>query len=673
MSLELPFGLKVLNPVPVDSKYLSNLDVPYTGITQVNTEIPIGIRHIGLTVNINGVEYWYRDGINNVDLIIKSSPLDITGYTASTEIRLQGIESDIFELQVFSANTENNFDSIESDIVYLSGYTASKQDALTAGGGISSSELTSNKVALDLSNYVAPAGIEITITGSTTDFKFNDGSSVKRGIEYGGNYSATFSNRSLVDKQYVDGLLSGLSVKNSVIAATNGINIPVGTGTTLSLTGGTIDNIILLNGDRVLVKDQSNAVQNGIYTYNTSTSLLTRAIDFDETVEVTSGSFVTVISGDTNGQTAWIMTSPNPVAVNVDPINWSLFPLPLSFSIENVGTGEGVLSGITYNSIAYLKSLIPSGDIEITSNNNEIIIDSSYDDSAAPLATLTVGGISSGYVLTGKTFSQILQDLLSPILNPTLVAPSITSFSQNLSTTQEIGVSVTPTFTTNFSRGSKNPQYTSLDAFRSGLPTRYEYSGSGNLRTVTSSSLTDTSAATGATTIVSGANTWGVYVKYGAGTQPKNSAGGDFSTPLASGSTSVSNTTITGIYPYFYGKVASGGAIPGDNRPVANNALVTGGTKVVASSTGTITINFNSTSDDYLWFATPSSSTSKTVWYVDGLNNGSIGGGVSAGGNLFPALDTVSVTTVFWSGINYKVYISNYQTEVLVNMELRNS
>lgn len=101
--------------------------------------------------------------------------------------------------------------------------------------------------------------------------------------------------------------------------------------------------------------------------------------------------------------------------------------------------------------------------------------------------------------------------------------------------------------------------------------------------------------------------------------------------------------------------------------------MVTGGTKVVASSSETINITFAATSDDYLWFAIPSTSTSKTVWYVTALNNGSIGGSVSPGGNLFPAHDTVSVTTVLWGGVNYKVYISNFQTATTGVMELRNS
>lgn len=136
--------------------------------------------------------------------------------------------------------------------------------------------------------------------------------------------------------------------------------------------------------------------------------------------------------------------------------------------------------------------------------------------------------------------------------------------------------------------------------------------------------------------------------------------------------------SLSSIYPYFYGKVASGGAVPGGSRPAANQALIDGGTKVVASSSGTITVDFNTTSDDYPWFATPSGSATKTKWWIDAVNNGDIGGAITPGGNLFPDPVLVNITspalpTPFWSTIQFKIYIANYQTAISLPMELRNS
>lgn len=71
-NLQLPFGIEVLNQKPADAKYFLSGETPYNSVAEVNSEIPSGIRHQGLTVNILGVEYWYRDGILDGDLVIKS-------------------------------------------------------------------------------------------------------------------------------------------------------------------------------------------------------------------------------------------------------------------------------------------------------------------------------------------------------------------------------------------------------------------------------------------------------------------------------------------------------------------------------------------------------------------------------------------------------------------------
>jgi len=84
MALELPFGLKVLNPLPVDEKYL-NVGIPYINVAAVNATIPQAIRHTGLTVNVSGVEYWYASGVTDPDLIQKFTGGTGGGSTASGE------------------------------------------------------------------------------------------------------------------------------------------------------------------------------------------------------------------------------------------------------------------------------------------------------------------------------------------------------------------------------------------------------------------------------------------------------------------------------------------------------------------------------------------------------------------------------------------------------------
>jgi hypothetical protein len=74
MAINLSDNIQVNLGKPVDNKYLQPiLNRPYTGVSEVNSTIVEPLRHTGLTVNINGVEYWYKDGITNGDLVLKTA------------------------------------------------------------------------------------------------------------------------------------------------------------------------------------------------------------------------------------------------------------------------------------------------------------------------------------------------------------------------------------------------------------------------------------------------------------------------------------------------------------------------------------------------------------------------------------------------------------------------
>ncbi len=72
MSIKLSDSIRVGQQKPLEDKYFNEL-VPYTSTSQVNTLLPEAIRHRGLTVNINGEEYWYKDGIDDENLVFKSN------------------------------------------------------------------------------------------------------------------------------------------------------------------------------------------------------------------------------------------------------------------------------------------------------------------------------------------------------------------------------------------------------------------------------------------------------------------------------------------------------------------------------------------------------------------------------------------------------------------------
>lgn len=319
-----------------------------------------------------------------------------------------------------------------------------------------------------------------------------------------------------------------------------------------------------------------------------------------------------------------------------------------------------------------------------------------YPSGCKTPSIVSVGGIPINYTLTGKTLSTILQNMLVPTLNPTLTAPYISTFSSNLtSTTCEVGCLTTIDVTTILNVGAINPQYTSASSCRSNGAVAHIYTPYGIVPAITAytASLTNTytvPAKVGGFTL--GTNSFvSACIAYQAGVQPKNSSGGDYSTPLPASATTILSLSLTGIYPYFYGKIASGCVAAGVNRPdpytticsciiaadLSRNAnVLVGPVVVVGDSTGTIYINFSSTADDYIWFAIPNASTCKLNWAdtVVTVNNGSIGGAISPGGNLFPDPGSVTpITTVCWAGQTYKVYVSNYQSQAINLYALSNS
>lgn len=100
-------------------------------------------------------------------------------------------------------------------------------------------------------------------------------------------------------KGYVDGVKQALDIKASVKVTTTA-NI------TLSGTQ-TIDGQAVSAGDRVLVKDQTDAATNGIYVC--AAGGWTRADDFGTTVDASTGSFAFVEAGTVNAGNGFVLTT----------------------------------------------------------------------------------------------------------------------------------------------------------------------------------------------------------------------------------------------------------------------------------------------------------------------------------------------------------------------------
>lgn len=174
--------------------------------------------------------------------------------------------------------------------------------------------------------------------------------------------------------------------------------------------------------------------------------------------------------------------------------------------------------------------------------------------------TKATGGIAVGKTYSaGTDYDDIWQDLLNPVENPSFVAPSAT-LSASGNKILETGSSINQTFSISFNRGKINPAY-GTSGYRSGVATGYSLNG-GEIQNSNSFS----------TTVDSTHKTFTGSVSYAKGEQPKNSAGENYSTPLAAGS--VNTNTIT------YEFVDAIWSNATNNKVIAKEALISKGAKV---------------------------------------------------------------------------------------------
>jgi hypothetical protein len=116
-------------------------------------------------------------------------------------------------------------------------------------------------------------------------------------------------------KAYVDAARSGLDVKQSARVATTG-NI------TLSGTQ-TIDGVAVSAGDRVLVKNQSTAADNGIYVV--AAGSWARATDADSDAEVTPGMFTFIEEGTANADSGWVLSTNATITLGTTGLTFAQF------------------------------------------------------------------------------------------------------------------------------------------------------------------------------------------------------------------------------------------------------------------------------------------------------------------------------------------------------------
>ena len=105
--------------------------------------------------------------------------------------------------------------------------------------------------------------------------------------------------------------------KEPVMVATTSELIGTYTTNTLTLNSALteLDGVILSDGFEILVKDQADKTQNGIYTIDATGLVLTRRADFEENKVILNNTFVNVMQGTVNGDSRWTIVSDGALTV----------------------------------------------------------------------------------------------------------------------------------------------------------------------------------------------------------------------------------------------------------------------------------------------------------------------------------------------------------------------
>ena len=185
----------------------------------------------------------------------------------------------------------------------------------------------------------------------------------------------------LVTKGYVDAVKQALDIKASVHVASTA-NVSLSGGSSGLEAGDAIDGVTLVAGDRVLLKNQTDASQNGIYVAVASGGTPARSDDANASVDVTSGMFVWVEEGTANADQGYVLTTNNVITLNTTNLTFTQFS-----GAGQITAGNGLTkSGNTIN-------VVPD-NVTLSVTADEIKLKG--DVTATALGDLLIGKASNG-------------------------------------------------------------------------------------------------------------------------------------------------------------------------------------------------------------------------------------------------------------------------------------
>ena len=289
----------------------------------------------GITVSLNNLN-------NTLDFVVGSLNVSLTGAVEST-ITSTGPNTSVLSVTIPNSSIANNKlanntvtigttqVALGATAVNLLGLQSLDVDNININGNTIGVTDTNGNLSLAANGTGTIAANNFRISGLADPINPND--------------AAT--------KAYVDARSAGLDPKASVRVATT---------ENISLSGTpSIDGVSIVEGNRVLVKNQTIATQNGIYIV--SASSWSRSADFDQDQEATAGVFFFVEEGVTNGDAGFVLTTDNQVTIGVTDLNFTQFS----------GTGQ-IVAGAGLQKVGNELSVnvLSTGGIEIVADNLQL-------------------------------------------------------------------------------------------------------------------------------------------------------------------------------------------------------------------------------------------------------------------------------------------------------------
>jgi hypothetical protein len=326
----------------------SNNSLP-TGLitdTQVATGANINADKLGTGV-VDNTEFNYLNGVtSNIQTQLDAKQATITGgastITSSNLTASRALESNGSGKVAASSVTS-------TELGYLSGVTSAIQTQF------------SNKQPLD-AQLTDIAGLTPTdsnfIVGNGTNFVAESGSTARTSLGLGSIATQDSNNITITGgsitgmstpslgsdvttKTYVDDLVAGLKTRIITRLATTA-NLDLAADLE---NGDTLDGVSLVTGNKILVKDQTNQTQNGIYIVPAN-GAASRDPDFDTVAEL-AGQLVIIQEGSTNADKIYLCTTDNSGSIGSVNITFSQVQPQFTGTVSSVAVADAGSSEFT--------------------------------------------------------------------------------------------------------------------------------------------------------------------------------------------------------------------------------------------------------------------------------------------------------------------------------------